>query len=83
MESVLCEDGGLRLPECILKDEIRRIRSLGSVKDIYILLKDTQFGSWDEASQKMIRRDHRGILMDIAQNIHSHIFQSNTQNIKE
>ena len=77
MESVLCEDGKTRLPEWVMKDEIRRIRSLGEVNDIYLWLKDVQFGKWDEQSNKMVRRDHRDVLLEIAEKLHLHIFQSN------
>jgi hypothetical protein len=83
MESVLCDDGEVRLPEWIMKNEIRRIRSLEEVNDIYIWLKDVQFGRWSESKQKMIRRDHRDVLMEIAEKVHSHIFQSNVKDSHE
>lgn len=47
------------------------LRRAESVNDIYVWLKDIAFGQWSESSQRMVRRDHRDVLMEIAEKIHS------------
>ena len=42
-----------------------------SANDVYLWLKDVPFGRWSDLSQRMVRRDHREVLMEIAEKIHS------------
>ena len=50
-----------------------------SVNDIYLWLKDVPFGRWSDLSQRTVRRDHREVLMEIADKIHSHFYSENVK----
>lgn len=48
-----------------------------SANDVYLWLKDVPFGRWSDLSQRMVRRDHREVLMEIAEKIHSFYLSNN------
>lgn len=64
------------------RDYIKWLESkvmLASVNDIYLWLKDVPFGRWSELSQRIVRRDHREVLLEIAEKLHSHFHSSNVE----